>query len=394
MHLSSTFDTSLGAELDEIRESIAGFAARYIAPRADDIDRSNTFAGDLWPQLGQLGALGPTVDEAFGGSALGYLAHVVIMEEISKASAAIGLSYGAHSNLCARNLHVNGTDEQRHRYLPALCDGTTIGALAMSEPDAGSDVLGSMRCTARLHGDTWLANGTKAWITNGSVADTFVAYMRTDHDTGDNTVTAFIVERGFDGFRSEPGLDKFGMRGSPTCELVFDNCPIPAANVLGQPGGGTQVLMSGLDSERLVLSGGPLGIMQAAFDMVLPYVAERKQFGKPIGTFQLMQAKLADMYVNLQSARAFTYRVAAALDTGRPSRADAAASLLHASNAAVDVTLEAMQALGGVGYVNESPAGRLVRDAKLYTIGAGTNEIRRMLIGRELLGHFTSDAST
>ncbi|MGE3329284.1 MAG: acyl-CoA dehydrogenase family protein, partial [Acidimicrobiia bacterium] len=388
MYLSSTFDTTLGDELDAIRSSIAAFAQDRIAPRAEEIDRTNTFPLDLWPEFGKLGALGATIGEEYGGAGLGYLAHVVIMEEVSRASASVGLSYGAHSNLCANNLALNGTEAQKHKYLPGLCDGTQVGALAMSEPDAGSDVLGSMRCTAKLNGDVWVANGSKMWITNGTYADTLIVYMRTDADTGPGSVTAFLVEKGFAGFHTEPHLDKFGMRGSPTCELVFSNCEIPTENVLGEPGKGSRVLMKGLDSERLVLSGGPLGIMQAAFDLTLPYVTERKQFGQPIGSFQLMQGKLADMYVRLQSARAFTYRVAAALDAGRPSRADSAASLLHSSDGAVELALEAMQSLGGLGYVNESPAGRLVRDAKLYTIGAGTNEIRRMLIGREILGHY------
>jgi isovaleryl-CoA dehydrogenase len=326
-----------------------------------------------------------TVPEEFGGSGMSYLAHLVAIEEISRASASVGLSYGAHSNLCVNNLYLNGTDEQRRKYLPKLCSGEHIGALAMSEPGAGSDVVGSMRCTAVQRGDVWVANGSKMWITNGPDADVLIVYMRTDDASkGSRTITAFIVEKGMPGFSTAQKLDKLGMRGSNTCELVFQDCEIPAANVLGAVNQGVKVLMRGLDSERVTLSGGPIGIMQAAMDVVLPYVHERRQFGQAIGTFELMQGKLADMYVALQSARAFSYRVAQAVDAGRPSRKDAAACLLYASENAVRVALEAIQSLGGNGYINEFPTGRLLRDAKLYDIGAGTNEIRRMLIGREL----------
>ena len=323
-----------------------------------------------------------------GGAGLGFLEHLVLVEEISRVSASIGLSYAAHSNLCVHNLWANGTPGQRARWLPALLSGEHVGALAMSEPDAGSDVLGSMRCAARRADGGWVANGTKMWITNGPEADVAVVYMRTEADPDPWPITAFVVERGMDGFRTANPLDKLGMRGSGTCELVFEDCFLPDDHALGAPGDGVRVLMSGLDTERLVLSGGPIGIMQAALDLVLPYVRERRQFGAPIGSFELMQGKLADMFVGLESARAFAYRVAEAFDADPGTRrsAEAAACLLHASERAVDVSLEAIQALGGLGYVNESAAGRLLRDAKLYTIGAGTNEIRRMLIGRALTG--------
>ncbi|MEA3220922.1 isovaleryl-CoA dehydrogenase [Immundisolibacter sp.] len=380
-----SFDVHLDEELDLLRDTVARFARDEVAPLAEQIDRSNEFPMHLWQRMGELGLLGMTVPEEFGGSGMSYLAHLVAIEELSRASAAVGLSYGAHSNLCVNNLYLNGSDAQRRRFLPKLCSGEHIGALAMSEPGAGSDVVGSMRCSAVQHGEVWVANGSKMWITNGPDADVLVVYMRTDDAAkGSRTITAFIVEKGMPGFSTAQKLDKLGMRGSNTCELVFRDCEIPAANVLGAVNQGVKVLMRGLDSERVTLSGGPLGIMQAAMDVALPYVHERRQFGQAIGTFQLMQGKLADMYVALQSARAFAYRVAQALDAGRPSRKDAAACLLYASENAVRVALEAIQCLGGNGYINDYPTGRLLRDAKLYDIGAGTNEIRRMLIGREL----------
>ena len=377
------FDFGLGEDIDLLRETVREFAATEVAPRADAIDRENLFPRDLWPRLGQLGLLGITVDPEFGGAGLGYLAHVVAMEELSRASGSVGLSYGAHSNLCVNQLSRWGTDAQKRKHLPALISGEHLGALAMSEPGSGSDVM-SMRTRADLRGDRYILNGRKMWITNGPTADVLVVYVKVDPSLGNRGVTAMIIERGFKGFSTAQKLDKLGMRGSDTCELVFDDCEVPVENVLGQVGGGAQVLMSGLDYERVVLAGGPLGLMRAGLDLVLPYVHERRQFGQPIGAFQLMQAKLADMYTMTNACRAYVYSVAQACDRGHTTRMDAAAAILLASEQATQMALQTIQALGGNGYINDFPAGRLLRDAKLYEIGAGTSEIRRMLIGREL----------
>ena len=375
----------LGEDIDLLRKSVHGFAEKEIAPRADKIDRDNLFPADLWKKFGEMGLLGVTIPVEYGGSGLGFLAHMVAMEEISRASGSVGLSYGAHSNLAAQNIFHNGNEAQRRKYIPRMCSGEYIGALAMSEPGAGSDVVGSMTCKAEKKGDAWVANGTKMWITNGPDADVLLVYMRTAPRTaGSRCMTAFIVEKGMAGFHTAQKLDKLGMRGSNTCELVFEDCVIPEENIVGEVNEGVRVLMSGLDTERLVLTGGPLGLMQAALDIALPYVRERKQFNAPIGTFGVMQAKIADMYTRLQSSRGFAYMVAQHFDNGVRSRIDPAACLLNASVNAVQVALEAIQSLGGNGYINDFPAGRLLRDAKLYEIGAGTNEIRRMLIGREL----------
>ncbi|MBX5472572.1 MAG: isovaleryl-CoA dehydrogenase [Acetobacteraceae bacterium] len=376
-------DFQLGEAVDALRETVARFASAEIAPRAAEIDRSNNFPPDLWRKLGALGVLGITVEEEYGGAGLGYLEHCVVMEEISRASASVGLSYGAHSNLCVNQIRRNGTEQQKRRYLPKLISGEHVGALAMSEANAGSDVV-SMQLRAERRGDRYILNGTKMWITNGPDADVLVVYAKTDIKAGPRGITAFIVERGFPGFSSSPKLDKLGMRGSNTCELVFENCEVPAENVLGLEGEGVRVLMSGLDYERVVLSAGPLGIMQACLDVVIPYIHERRQFGQPIGEFQLIQAKLADMYTTLNAARAYVYAVARACDAGGATRKDAAGVILFAAERATWMALEAIQCLGGNGYINDYPTGRLLRDAKLYEIGAGTSEIRRMLIGREL----------
>ena len=377
------FDFGLGETADIIRESIAGFAADNIAPRATEIDASNKFPRDLWPQLGDLGVLGVTVEEEYGGAGLGYLEHCVAMEEISRASASVGLSYGAHSNLCVNQIRRQGTAEQKTRYLPKLISGEHVGALAMSEPGAGSDVV-SMRLRAERKADRYILNGSKMWITNGPEADTLVVYAKTDPDAGPRGISAFLIEKGFAGFSTAQKLDKLGMRGSDTCELLFQDCAVPAENILGAEGEGVRILMSGLDYERLVLSGGPLGIMQACMDVVMPYIHEREQFGQPIGEFQLMQGKIADMYTTMNAAKSYVYMVAQACDRGDTTRTDAAGAILYAAEKATWMALEAVQALGGNGYTNDYPTGRLLRDAKLYEIGAGTSEIRRMLIGREL----------
>ena len=378
-----TLGFDLGDTADMLRDSVRSFSSDKIAPRAEEIDATNEFPIDLWPLMGELGLHGVTVDEEYGGSNLGYLEHCVAMEEISRASASVGLSYGAHSNLCVNQIHRNGTAEQKTRYLPDLVSGKHVGALAMSEPGAGSDVVG-MRTRAEKKGDRYILNGNKMWITNGPVSETFVIYAKTDMDAGPRGMTAFIVEKGFKGFSQAQKLDKLGMRGSDTCELVFQDCEVPEENVLGEVGKGVNVLMSGLDYERAVLAAGPLGIMQACMDIVVPYVHEREQFGQPIGTFQLMQGKLADMYVTMNACKAYVYAVAQACDRGETTRKDAAGAILYAGEKATWMALEAIQTLGGNGYINEYPTGRLLRDAKLYEIGAGTSEIRRMLIGREL----------
>ena len=376
-------DFGLGETADMIRSSVESFAQAEIAPRAEEIDASNEFPRDLWPRLGDLGLLGITVAEEEGGSGLGYLEHCVAMEEVSRASASVGLSYGAHSNLCVNQIKLNGTPAQRGRYLPKLISGEHVGALAMSEPGAGSDVVG-MRTRAIRKGDRYVLNGSKMWITNGPDAEVLVVYAKTDPDAGSRGITAFLIEKGMAGFSTAQKLDKLGMRGSNTSELVFEDCEVPAENVIGEPGQGVQVLMSGLDYERTVLAAGPLGIMRSCMDIVLPYVHQRQQFGRPIGTFQLMQGKLADMYTAMNAARAYVYAVARACDRGETSRKDAAGAILFAAEKATWMALQAIQALGGNGYVNEFATGRLLRDAKLYEIGAGTSEIRRMLIGREL----------
>ena len=382
-NLYNSLNFHLGEEIDMLRDMTHQFAQDEIAPRAAQIDIDNLFPNDLWQKFGSLGLLGITVEEEYGGSNMGYLAHCVAMEEISRASASVGLSYGAHSNLCVNQIRKNGSHEQKQKYLPKLCSGEHIGALAMSEPGAGSDVV-SMRLRADKKGDHYVLNGNKMWITNGPDADTYVIYAKTDPAGGSKGITAFIVERGFAGFSQAQKLDKLGMRGSNTCELVFEDCEVPFENILGFEGGGVRVLMSGLDFERTVLSGGPVGIMQACMDIVVPYIHERTQFNKAIGEFQLMQGKIADMYTTLSASRSFLYAVARACDHGEDSRKDAAAVILYTAEQATQMALQAIQTLGGNGYINEYPTGRLLRDAKLYEIGAGTSEIRRMLIGREL----------
>jgi isovaleryl-CoA dehydrogenase len=377
------FDFGLGSDVDMLRKTVSDFARDRITPRADDIDRSNEFPRDPWPEMGALGLHGITVEEEYGGSGLGYLEHCVAMEEISRGSAAVGLSYGAHSNLCVNQLRRNGNTEQKRKYLPKLISGEHVGALAMSEPGAGSDVV-SMRTRADKKGDRYVLNGSKMWITNGPLAETLVVYAKTDRTAGARGITAFIIEKGMKGFAPAQKLDKLGMRGSDTSELVFTDCEVPEENVLGAVGNGVNVLMSGLDYERVVLAAGPLGIMQACMDAVIPYVHERQQFGQAIGRFQLVQAKLADMYVTMNAAKSYVYAVARACDDGRTTREDAAGAILYAAERATWMALEAIQCLGGNGYINDFPTGRLLRDAKLYEIGAGTSEIRRMLIGREI----------
>ena len=379
----STLDHSLGETIDLIRDTVRQFSSQEIAPRAEEIDQSDEFPRDLWPRLGDLGLLGITVSEEYGGAGLNYLAHAVSMEEISRGSPSVGLSYGAHSNLCVNQIYRNGTDAQKRQYLPKLISGEHVGALAMSEPEAGSDVV-SMSLRAEKKNDRYVLNGSKMWITNGPEADTLVIYGKTDPEAGSRGITAFLVEKSYAGFQASTKLDKLGMRGSSTSELVFQDCEVPEENVLGEVGHGVRVLMSGLDFERLVLAGGPLGIMQSCLDIVLPYVHQREQFGQPIGEFQLIQAKLADMYTSLSASQSYVYAVARAADRGESNRKDAAGCLLFAGEHATQAALQAVQTLGGNGYVNEFATGRLLRDAKLYEIGAGTSEIRRMLIGREL----------
>ena len=373
----------LGDVADAVRQTVNQFSIKEIAPLADDIDRSDQFPRHLWPKLGELGLLGLTAPEEYGGSAMGYLEHVVAMEEISRYSGSVGLSYGAHSNLCVNQISLNGSEEQKKKFLPLLCSGEFVGALAMSEVSAGSDVV-SMRTTAKKSGEDYILNGSKMWITNGSEADVIVVYAKTNPDRGAKGITAFLVEKGMSGFSVAQKLDKLGMRGSPTCELVFDDCLVPEENVLGSVNEGVQVMMSGLDYERVLLAAGPLGIMQACLDVVLPYIHEREQFGQPIGEFQFIQGKIADMYTNLNAARAWVYAVAQACDRGDVTRKDSASVILFSAERATQMALEALQCLGGNGYINEYPTGRLLRDAKLYEIGAGTSEIRRMLIGREM----------
>lgn len=380
-----TLNFNHGEDIDMLRGAIYSFAQNEIAPMAEAIDEKNEFPNELWPKLGEMGLLGLTVAEEYGGSNLGYLAHVIAMEEISRASASVALSYGAHSNLCVNQIHKNGNEAQKKKYLPKLVSGEHIGALAMSEPNAGSDVV-SMKLAAREDGDNYILNGNKMWITNGPDAHTLVVYAKTDVNAGAKGITAFIIESDMAGFSTAQKLDKLGMRGSNTCELVFQDCIVPKENILGGLNQGVRVLMSGLDYERVVLSGGPLGIMQACMDVVVPYIHDREQFGKPIGTFELMQGKMADMYTTLSSQRAYVYAVAAACDRGETARKDAAGCILTSAEAATQMALQAIQTLGGNGYINEYPTGRLLRDAKLYEIGAGTSEIRRMLIGRELFG--------
>ncbi len=379
----ASMNFALGEEIEALREMVHRFAQDEIAPIAAEVDRNNNFPAPLWKKLGDLGLLGITAEPEFGGSGMGYLAHTVAIEEISRASASVGLSYAAHSNLCVNQIRRNGTPEQKSLYLPDLCSGEHIGALAMSEPGSGSDVV-SMKLRAEKRGDRYFLNGTKMWITNGPDADTLVVYAKTDPDAGSRGITAFIIEKGFSGFSASEKLDKLGMRGSNTCELVFNDCEVPAQNVLGEEGRGVSVLMSGLDTERVTLSGGPLGIMAACMDIVVPYVHERKQFGEAIGSFQLMQGKLADMYTTMNACRSYVYMVATACDRGETTRKDAAGCILYAAEKATTMALDAIQALGGNGYINDYASGRLLRDAKLYEIGAGTSEVRRMLIGREL----------
>jgi isovaleryl-CoA dehydrogenase len=382
-NVNKVFNFDLGETADAIRDTVREFAQDHIAPRAEEIDRTNEFPRDLWPKMGEIGLHGITVEEEYGGIGLGYLEHVIAVEEISRASASVGLSYGAHSNLCINQIRRNGTEEQKRRYLPKLIAGEHLGALAMSEPGSGSDVV-SMRTRAEKRGDRYFLTGNKMWITNGPTADVLVVYAKTDPEAGPRGMTAFIVEKGFKGFSTHQKLDKIGMRGSDTCELVFQDCEVPEENVLGKVGRGVNVLMSGLDYERAILAAGPLGIMQACMDVVLPYIHERKQFGQPIGTFQLVQGKVADMYVNMNAAKAYVYAVAKACDRSETTREDAAGAILYAAEQATKCALDAIQLLGGNGYINDYPTGRLLRDAKLYEIGAGTSEIRRMLIGREL----------
>ncbi len=379
----SSLNFGHGETIDMLRDQVNQFAAQEIAPLAEEIDLNNQFPMHLWEKMGEMGLLGVTCKEEFGGAEMGYLAHCIAMEEISRASASVGLSYGAHSNLCVNQIHRHGTDEQKAKYLPKLITGEHVGALAMSEPGAGSDVV-SMRLKAEKQGDKYILNGNKMWITNGPDASTYVIYAKTDVDAGPKGITAFIVEHDYPGFSRAQKLDKLGMRGSNTCELVFEDCEVPAENILGQLNGGVRVLMSGLDYERVVLSGGPLGIMQACMDVVVPYIHDRKQFGQSIGEFQLVQGKIADMYTQMNAARSYVYAVAAACDRGETTRKDSAGAILFAAELATKMSLDAIQLLGGTGYINEAPTGRLLRDAKLYEIGAGTSEIRRMLIGREL----------